>query len=437
MERFPWGIHPEDLPAVIALSSAVRANDAGKYDDAATQSVRAFSLFTQSHNKPGELRASFEEVYASRRTLNGGDCLARADPLAKTLASTKYRWLTARVLLEQADCRNLYGQFADSDSSLIASRQMAGDFGFPVLVLQNLGISAGINRLRGNCDESWKASVSALEQYWQVVHARGERLFQFYAVMLQCSLDTGALNAAEALIQHTIAMRQDPAADIQRDASIEGLLHLHLANILLAQRQKSLAEAERNRALELLRQPKGRWAEKYQLITEVEPAEFQLQHGDAKSALETLDPVIKLLPTSQDKFFPLRCRKLLGDIYLRLGEYDRALVEYQAAIGIAEASLANLKISATRLAWLRATDDSYRGVVRVLLAEKKDREALDSWEHYKSIPLLPDAHEQSALPGGKTRSDGRKERPQPEHSRSASDLRRISGWCANMDLNER
>ncbi|HEU4415274.1 MAG TPA: CHAT domain-containing tetratricopeptide repeat protein [Candidatus Angelobacter sp.] len=394
-------ITPEELPAVNALSSAVRANDAGKYDDAATQSAQAFSLFNRSHNKPGELRASFEEVYASRRTLNGGDCLARADPLAKSLSLTQYRWLTARVLLEQADCRNLYGQFADSDSSLVASRQMARDFGFPVLVLQNLGISAGINRLRGNCDESWKASVSALEQYWQVVHARGERLFQFYAVMLQCSLDTGALNEAEALIQHTIAMRQDPTADIASDASIEGLLHLHLANILLAQRQTAQAGAERSRALELLRQPKGPWAEKYRLITEVEPAEFQLQRGDSRAALETLNPVMKLLSGSQDKFFPLRCTKLLGDIYLRLGEYDRALMEYQAAIGIAEASLANLKVSSTRLAWLRATDDSYRGVVRVLLAEKKDREALDSWEHYRSMPLLPDAQVQSGLRSAK------------------------------------
>ncbi|MGC2697607.1 MAG: CHAT domain-containing protein [Candidatus Angelobacter sp.] len=384
---FLGAFNSDELPAVQALSEAVHQNNAGRYDEAEKQSKRASSLFARGHNHAGEIRASFEEVYARRRILNGADCLARADPLVKRLSSTNYRWLMARVLLEQADCRNLYGEFAESDSSLAASRQMARDFGFPVLLLQNLGISAGIRRLRGNCDESWKDAVSGLDLYWQVVHSRGERLFQFYAVMLQCSLDTGELGTAEALIQHTIAMRQDPAADISRDATIEGLLHLHLANILLAQREKALAAAERKRALALLDQPDEPSVNKYKLVTEIEPAEFQLQQGDAALALATLVPAIELLPHSQDKFFSLRCRQLLGDIYLRLAEYDQAVKQYQSAIEIAEASLESLTNGANRLAWLRATDDSYRGLVRVLLAQKKDREALERWELYKSMPL--------------------------------------------------
>ncbi|MFI5104929.1 MAG: hypothetical protein ACHP79_08405, partial [Terriglobales bacterium] len=270
-------IQPDSVAAARALSSAVQANDEGHYDVAEKQSQRAAALFARLRNHPGELRASFEEVYARRRILNGADCIARADPLAKRLFGTNYHWLSARVSLERAECRNIYGEFAESDESLASSRQMANEFHFPVLMLQNAGISAGMKHLRGNCDESWKEAVDGLGLYWQVVHTRGERLFQFYAVMLQCSLETGALDAAEAFIRHAIAMRQDPAADIQRDATIDGLLHLHLANILLARRDEDLAAKERTHALALLDQPDEPSARKYRLISEIEPAEFQLQ----------------------------------------------------------------------------------------------------------------------------------------------------------------
>ena len=134
-------------------------------------------------------------------------------------------------------------------------------------------------------------------------------------------------------------MREDPSAGIQRDATIDGLLHLHLANILLAQRYKDLATKERTSALALLDQPDEPSANKYKLVSEVEPAEFQLRRGDSSLALATLDPVIQLLPKSQDKFFSLRCRKLLGDIYLGLGQHARAITQYQKAIDLAEASL--------------------------------------------------------------------------------------------------
>lgn len=385
---FLQAVRTNEIDAVSALSRAVQANDEGHYQVAETESRLAMAQFAQQNNFPAELRSSFEGVYARRRILNGADCIARADPLAHRLSGTRYSWLAARVALEQAECRNIYGQFAQADESQALSLQMAREFHFPVLTLQNMGISAGMKHLRGDCDESWKEAVSGLELYWQVVHKRGERLFQFYAVMLQCSLETGALNAAEALIRHAVAMRQDPAANVERDATIDGLLHLHLANILLAQRATEAAAKERALSLTLLDQPGEPSANKYRLVSELEPAEFQFARGDAELALSTLSPVMKLLGSSQDKFFSLRCRKLLGDIYLRLGEHGEAVTQYQAAIKLAEASLSRIRDGADRLAWLRATDESYRGLVRVLLAQKKDREALAQWEWYQGRPML-------------------------------------------------
>ena len=397
---FLASIQPDDIAAVRALSLAAQANDEGRYEIAEEQSLQAAALFVSRHILPGELRASFEDVYARRRILNGADCIVRADPLAKRLSGTNYGWLSARVSLEQAECRNIYGDFAESDERLDISRQKANEFHFPVLTLQDSSFSAGMKHLRGNCDESWKEAVGGLELYWQIVHARSERLFQFYAVMLQCSLETGDLNAAESFIRHAIAMRQDPSANIERDATIDGLLHLHLANILLARRDKESAARERALSLALLDQPDEPSANKYRLTSELEPAEFQLERGDAQLALATLLPVMKLLNASQDKFFTLRCRKRLGDIYLALGKYDQAVTQYHAAIDLAEGALSGIKNGASRLAWLRATDESYRGLVRVLLAEKKDGEALAQWEWYQGRTMLQGVSTaNSAIPG--------------------------------------
>lgn len=385
---FLTAVRPDDVAAVRALSRAVQANEEGRYEVAEKQSSQAVLLFVRHHILPGELRASFEDVYAQRRILNGADCIVRADPLAKRLSETNYGWLSARISLEQAECRNIYGDFDESDDRLVISRRKASEFNFPVLTLQNMSFSAGMNHLRGNCDESWKEAVGGLELYWQIVRARGERLFQFYAVMLQCSLESGDLDAAESLIRHAIAMRQDPSANIERDATIDGLLHLHLANILLAQRNSASAARERTLSLALLDQPDEPSANKYRLTSELEPAEFQLERGDPHGALATLSPVMKLLHDSQDKFFSLRCRKLLGDIYLASGEHDLAVTQYHAAIDLAERARGGIKNGAGRLAWLRATDESYRGLVRVLLAQKKDEEALAQWEWYQGRPML-------------------------------------------------
>jgi CHAT domain-containing protein/tetratricopeptide (TPR) repeat protein len=396
---FLRAVGTNQIDAVGALSRAVQANEKGHYRVAETESRRASARFAKQNNFPAQLRSKLEGVYARRRILNGADCIARADPLANRLSGTRYSWLAARVSMEQAECRNIYGQFAQADEILALSRKMAQEFHFPVLTLQNIGFSAGMKHLRGNCNESWKEAVDGLELYWQVVQSPSERLFQFYAVMLQCSLETGALNAAESLIRHSIAVRQDPSANVEHDATIDGLLHLHLANILLAQRDVESAANERTLSLSLLDQPDEPSANKYRLISELEPAEFQFARGDARLALSTLSPVVKLLENSQDKFFSLRCRKLLGDIYLRLGESGQAFTEYRAAIDLAEASLSRIKDGASRLAWLRATDESYRGLVRVLLVEKKDQEALAQWEWYQGRPMVDGLRaENSAIP---------------------------------------
>ena len=74
---------PQDMPAVRALSAAVRANEQGFYNQAKDNAITAAHIFAEYKNTPGRMLAVLQEVYASRSLLQGDTCLARADPLWK------------------------------------------------------------------------------------------------------------------------------------------------------------------------------------------------------------------------------------------------------------------------------------------------------------------------------------------------------------------
>lgn len=380
-------IEPKDIGAVQNLSNAVLSNESGRYDEALSQSRHAAAAFSRRRNNPAELLAGFAEVYALRNKLQGANCLGRAGPVLEELSGTPYRWLQAQLLLEDAQCRNFQIELAEADYDSNLSLSIATSSNLPVEKLRILGISAGMKHQQGKCDESWSLGVAGLESFWQGAYP-SERLDQFYAVMWQCARETGSLYLAETLLRRTIAMREITQTSMQRNSIREGMLHLRLANILLALREANSAEDEGRKASLLLKDTDQVYAKDYVLRTKIEPAEMQLQHGDADLAMSTLQPVQQLLTSIQDKFIVVSFYRVLGNIHWKLRHLDQASAAYQSAVSLAETSLANLKGGPERLAWLRAADDSYRGLVRVLLEQKKPEEALKRWEWYQGRPML-------------------------------------------------
>jgi CHAT domain-containing protein len=376
-----------DMPAVRALSAAARANEQGFHNQAKDHAVIAAHIFAKNQNAPGRMLAALQEVYASRSLLQGATCLARADPLWEELSVTRYEWLQAQLALEKAQCRNFHGDLAESDSDSQISFQIAQRFQFPVLEMRILGISASMHSQQGRCDGAWEQGTQGLGRFWQGGYP-GERLDQFYAVLWQCTQQSGALYIAEAILTHTLQLRQDPLSNIAKNPIREGLLHLRLRNMFLAQRQYGLADSENKKASALLENIPDAYAKEYRMIIEIEPAELQLQQGDPNQALATLKPVGEHLKSIQDNFITASYYRLLGDVHWELKQLDEATTAYQKAIDIAEAPLESLKDQGDRVAWLRATDDSYRGLIRVLIAQNKAEYALNRWEWYKSRPLL-------------------------------------------------
>ncbi|HET9283526.1 MAG TPA: CHAT domain-containing protein [Candidatus Angelobacter sp.] len=376
-----------DLTAVQELSGAAQSNEQGKYDQAVTRSRSAATTFKSTGNIPGELMARLQETYALRSMLQGTSCLARADPLWEESSRTQYQWLKAQLALEKAQCHNFHGDLGESDSDSQVSYQIAQQSQFPVLEMRILGISASMHSQQGHCDKALDQATQGLERYWGGEYP-GERLDQFYAVLWQCAQQSGSLYIAEATLLHTLELRQDPQKNIARNLIREGLLHLRLRNMFIAQRRTELADSEDKKASALLEKIPEPYAKEYRMIIEIEPAELQLQQGDPNRALATLKPVGDHLNSIQDNFISTNYYRLLGNIEWELKQLDQAATAYQEAIDIAEASLESLKGQGDRLAWLRATDESYRGLVRVLIAKNKADDALTRWEWYKARPLL-------------------------------------------------
>lgn len=415
MRDFIVAARSVDILGIQALSAAVQANEQGLHKIAIKRSEAAERLFAKQKNTPGKLFAEFQAVYASRSLLRGSECLVRAEPLWNELSFTKYPWLQAQVALEKAQCRNFLGELAESDSDARVSLNLAQDSHFSVLELRVLGISASMHHQQGRCDGAWEQGIQGLKRYWDGIYPK-DRLDQFYAVMWQCSEEAGSLYAARDLLGHTLALRQ---ASLSRNSFREAMLHLRLRNILLSQKQNVLAKSEENDASSLLRNLRADEQSdpiEYRLINDIEPAELLLQQGDPERALATIQQVGNTLRTVQNDFITLSVDRVSGSIYRELDRLDEANAAYQHAINIAERTLENLKDGDERLKWLRATDDSYRGLVRVLLEQKRDEEALDRWEWYQNRPLLQGFHaadRQISEPARGQKKTQSSKRPQP------------------------
>lgn len=403
---------PGDLPAVQALSAAVLANEEDLHGQALEQARTAARIFAQHRNTAGELRARIEEVYAVRRWSKASDCLAHAAALSKKLSGTRYRWMESHLYQENGACLNSRGELQAAAADLARSLSIAETFHFPVLALRNIQFSAGIKRRQHKYDESWREAETGIARYWQGKYP-ALRLEQLYSVMWQGARESDLLYTAEALLEHTIEMRNDPVVGIRLDRVHEAQLHERLANIFHALNEKKRADEETRKA-ELLRKDTPERSENFNLATRIDAADFQLDHGDADFALSTLKPVGELLNSAQDNFTSLNYFQVLGAAHLQLGQLSEATVAYHSAIQMAENTLGLLQDSNRRLQWMKAANKSYRGMVRVLLEQKRGTEALQFWERYKGISLTQE--------------------PRLQESSELASTRREAEWKANHEL---
>ena len=371
---------PQSIDAAQDLAKATLDSERSAFDDALTHSRAAIKSFKAAGNPPGELMARFQEVYALRSKMDSDDCIAKADPLVDQSAKARFAWLQGQSLLERAQCRNFQMQPAKSDAD--ATQSMILGKQFPVLTMRVLGIVPGMKRQQKKYDESWMGAIKGLKVYWQGNYP-SERLDQFYAVMLQDAEEQHYPYLAEALLRHIIGIRTNSANGMLKNLLREGLLRLELANLLNGRKAVDEAKREMQTASGILQSVARSYPENYRAIGSVKTAENDLQNEEAQRALSVLKTMADSVKRTQNKELALNYYRLLGGVHLKLARLDEAAASFESAIEIADAGLEGVTNSDDRLSWKQATEESYRGAVRVLLAQKKDGEALEKWEQYK------------------------------------------------------
>ena len=368
-----------DGPALGALAEALRANSGGHYSKALTEARIAAQLFRNTGNRAGELRARFEEVYAFHRFLQGTPCLAHARVLMTRLSSTRYYWLQSQVGMEKAICENFAGDLLDARNDLSLSRTIAEHEHFPVLLLRNLGLSAGIHRQQGMFAQALNEIQQGLDLYWKGDYPQS-RLFQFYMVLGLYAEQKALWGMAESVERQAVMAIESEPDNIQK-----GTARLQLVNVLVAEKQDSLAAIEMAKADAILDTVKSDpITNTYRLTSKIELAGLQLQRGNGILALATLDSATKLLTETQGYFISLNFYRVRADINSSLGRFEEAAYDYLATIIESETFMEPMKDETTRLRWTKERDSGYRGLVRVVLKQGKTEIALRLWEWYRA-----------------------------------------------------
>ena len=387
LREFLGALKGSDTTAVEALSAAIRANKRGMYGIAVEQARTASRIFAEQGNRPGELRARFEIIYASQRFLEGFDCLTQ---LASVQAPDRYRWLSIQFNLVKYTCSNFGGEFAAIQQGLENSRKRAEASNYHLLALRAIALSASIKRQQqAGCREVWDTAIAGLDLYWRQASDRPDLLYEFYSILEQCAAQRKLWYAAEGLQRRSIALVQMANKAADPNLILEGSTHAELAAILAAQGKNADADLEQNAADSQWNQIRNeKTANTYRLFMRVRLAEIELDREDAQRALSTLNSSDSLLNTTQYQLLSLDFYRVLGKTCWRLQRLSEASSAFEKGISIAENALRSIQGSA-RLRWVTKIDDVYRGAIRVWLDQGRTDEAWKLWEWYRTRSLAP------------------------------------------------
>jgi CHAT domain-containing protein len=377
-----------DLPALLALSAALKANRDDKSSAAREHARTALDLFARSHNHAGEAWAGFQEVYAYQREQSGSDCLKTAADVDRRLEGRNYPWLQGQLALERAICRN-FSEAADNteiDADLAKSLHIATQFGFPILRLRIIGMSPGIKRQQSlSCGDQWNLALEGMKEYWNGIYPR-ERLYQFYSVLEQCAEQENYWNVAKTLMGSMIAMRLGMEKQDQ-DLNVVVALYVHLASICTSLGDDPGAQHAIQQAEAVFQQGETQ-NQRFRAITRIRLAESQLGQARAEKALQTLAPARDVIDIMDNPLVAVDFKRVMGKILLRLERLTEAEEEYRTGIEDAERSLSGQKLARQRVEWAGKTEELYRGLAQVWLAQKRIEDAWKLWEWSKDRSMF-------------------------------------------------
>jgi CHAT domain-containing protein len=390
LSEFLKDFRPDQSRALRLLSATVTDNKQGRYNQAEQEANQAAVIFAEHNNNPGTQRATFEALYASQRLLIAKPCVDRAEVLDRKLQDTHYRWLQAQTAMEKAICLNLNSGTSAATDQLAVGRQKAQEAGFRILTLRAQALEAAM-QVSLNCDATWQLAQKGLEDYWKGPSAPA-RLYEFYSPIKQCLEKQKLWNAAAAVERRMIAILEKEIDRQDENAVLEATAHSALAQILKELDDDGAAEDQNNLAILLLGKADNIVARTYQIPIKLELADLQLDRGDIEASLAAVQDTKKDLEPADDPLLLLNFLRVQGDVHLRRQQWPEAEDDYKRGLEIAEGRFYGLKKERERQHWTREIGDLCRGLVEVLLLQKRDEEALQLWEWFQSRSFVQPFH---------------------------------------------
>ncbi len=367
-----------DFPsAVAALARAIRANEAGEYDAASEQSVRAHRLFRASGNVAGSLRAQFEQTFAAQIKRDSEACRRNAAAALTESERYAYPWLQIQLGLEKGVCSGLTGDIGAYDKAVRQGNERARESGYGALLLRALSLAADEKFDAGDWAEAGKLTSTGLARYWleQFPAMRGYSLYVQQAYIaeaaIQPSLQVATWREAVALI------------DSDKDVLLRAIVHEALARAATVAHQPYIAEQQYAEAARLYAlAPRTEASRSDALENEILTAQMEARLGrfdDAVARLTRIQSEVRPLSNSllEQVFY-----STLGE--LELGRHREAEAEQalRPALVLAEQSLSTIVSGADRASWSENAAPAYLALVEAELAQGRSQEAIEVYEWY-------------------------------------------------------
>lgn len=370
------------VEGILALSTAIKANEAGSFSLALRSARDAESHFGVSKNVPGQFRSAVEEIYALHLSDRADTCLAKIAQISPDLADRHFPWIQTQLLIEESICLNMKGNVGLASEIALKAWKAGERAGYASLALRAEGVFALLLRESGEIDGAWNLCAQGLSSFWNSSASTmtGYNIYSYLDLMseqqgepwLNMAVDQQALSLISS--SGDLLLRAEEHNRLARSAESVGRFRLAESEFSIANDLLSSAEDSETQS-------------KYRLGAQIGLARVESRLGNNQFALDLILGLRARVSREGNRYLAADYFQTYGEIQAAAGHLQKAEEAFEDAIGIAELEANSLHSDKARTDWATQAETIYTDYAEVLLDEGKNWAALQVLESYRAIPL--------------------------------------------------
>jgi CHAT domain-containing protein len=376
----PW------VEGVVELSTAVRANAKGEWEEGTLHARMALDVFRQAGNAAGEAAAGFEYVHALTQSQRGDLCLPIGLQSFRKSQGRRYPWLESSVSYDVSTCYFQRGNPREAMKFARHGAMIAENAGYAVLILDGRYYLDGLSTSSVATSDSWDRIREGLREYWNSTYPQTSAA-GFYTDLGFIAEMEQMWHFAETVGEESVATSLNAHNPMDQAST-----HAWLADVAEGAGDVKVADQEYQKAEEVL-EKWGKGTEAARLTFEIARASLNVRQNRLEEGQARLRHIEKNLSSITDQSSLIAYRESLGELYLRLGKQSLAEKELLEAIRLIEMDKQSLSSEADLLTWQHDTSRAYRALLELYSVQQHDdAHSLTFLEWYRGEPLRIDPH---------------------------------------------